>query len=97
MTRGWMGDASGGDWGPDDGPDEGCGATDDEIIEALQDEVLDRDERIKWLRKNVGTMRRWIALHRCGDLSADAAFKQIEIDIDRIAGPTVPTSAEQSG
>lgn len=43
--------------------------------------------QVEWLRKNVGTMRRWVALHRAGDLSAEAAFKQIEIDIDRIAGP----------
>lgn len=95
-----MGDTSGGDWGPDDGPDDEdsddfCGATEDEVIESLQEEVLDRDEQIKWLRKNVGTMRRWIALHRAGDLSADGAFKQIEIDIDRIAGPVEQQSAPQ--
>ena len=72
--------------------DDYCGATEDEVIESLQEEVRDRDEQIKWLRRNVGTMRRWIALHKCGDLSAEAAFQQIGIDIDRIAGPAVPTT-----
>src|SRR6185437_9661294 len=55
------------------------GATESEVIEALQEQVETRLEQIVWLRKNVGTMRRWIALHRCGDLTAEAAFKQIEI------------------
>lgn len=75
----------------DDEGDNYCGATEEEVIESLQEEVRDRDEQIKWLRKNVGSMRRWIALHECGDLSAKAAFDQIKIDIDRIAGlaPTV--------
>lgn len=71
----------------DDESDDFCGATEDEVIESLQEEVRDRDEQIKWLRKNVGTLRRWIALATCGDLSAKAAFEQISIDIDRIAGP----------
>jgi hypothetical protein len=74
----------------DEESDDYCGATEAEVIESLQEEVHDRDEQIKWLRKNVGTMRRWIALHACGDLSAKAAFEQIGLDIDRIAGPVTP-------
>jgi hypothetical protein len=70
------------------------GATETEIIESLQEDVADLAEQVKWLRKNVGTMRRWIALYIAGDLTAQAAFKQIEIDIDRIAGPQVPRRAE---
>jgi len=76
----------------DEEADDYCGATEAEVIESLQEEVTSQEEKIKWLRKNVGTMRRWIALHRAGDLSAEAAFKQIEIDIDRIAGSPNPTS-----
>lgn len=72
-----------------------CGATEDEVIESLQEEVRVLVEQIKWLRKNVGTMRRWIALYRCGDLTADTAFKQIAIDIDRIAGRADPTTPAQ--
>jgi len=71
------------------------GATESEVIEALQEQVETRLEQIVWLRKNVGTMRRWIALHRCGDLTAEAAFKQIEIDIDRIAGSANPTDGSK--
>ena len=76
--------------------DKYCGATEDEVIESLQEEVYDRDERIKWLRQNIGTMRRWIALVRTGDLTERDALRQIEIDIDRIAGPVVPTSTGQN-
>lgn len=71
----------------DEEADDYNGATESEVIESLQEEVAERDEQIRWLRKNVGTLRRWIALHDCGDLSAKAAFEQIGIDIDRIAGP----------
>jgi len=80
----------------DDEADDYNGATESEVIESLQEEVADRDEQVKWLRKNVGTLRRWIALARCGDLTAEAAFKQLEIDIDRIAGPA-PTVGESHG
>jgi hypothetical protein len=79
----------------DEEADDYCGATESEVIESLQEEVRNRDEQIKWLRKNVGTMRRWIALHDCGDLSAKAAFDQIKIDIDRIAGPQQPQCSSQ--
>lgn len=71
----------------DEESDDYNGATPAEVIESLEEEVLDRDEQVKWLRKNVGAMRRWIALHECGDLTAKAAFEQIGLDIDRIAGP----------
>lgn len=71
----------------DEESDDYNGATEAEVIESLQEEVAERDEQIKWLRKNVGSMRRWIALASCGDLSAKAAFEQIGIDIDRIAEP----------
>jgi hypothetical protein len=54
-------------------------------------------EQIDWLRKNTGTMRRWIALVRTGDLTEREALRQIEIDIDRIAGPAVPTTGSNDG
>lgn len=79
----------------DEEDDDYCGATETEVIESLQEEVHGRDLQIQWLRKNVGTLRRWIALARCGDLSPEAAFQQLEIDIDRIAGPQEPQSAER--
>jgi len=88
--RAWCGEDA------DEAEDDYCGATEAEVVESLQEEVADRDEQVKWLRKNVGTMRRWIALARCGDLTAEAAFQQLEIDIDRIAGPVQhsPTKAD---
>jgi hypothetical protein len=72
------------------------GATETEVIESLQEEVAELKSQVKWLRTNVGTLRRWIALARCGDLNPEAAFQQLEIDIDRIAGPQVPQSCERS-
>jgi hypothetical protein len=44
------------------------------------------DEKIAWLRRNIGGMRKWIALNYAGELSAADALEHISVDIERIAG-----------
>jgi hypothetical protein len=84
MRRGYMGDTSGGPWGPDDGPDDdNFGASDAEILGSTQGELLDALERLGFFARAMTQMRTWVNLHRAGELSADTAFKQIELDIDR--------------
>jgi hypothetical protein len=42
-VRGWMGDTSGGPWGPDDGPDEGEKDHDRALEQVTQQHELDED------------------------------------------------------
>lgn len=55
---------------------EGCYACDLEHMSELGSTVLG-------MRQAFQQIKTWIALHRAGELSAEAAMKQIEMDADR--------------
>ena len=61
---------------------EGCYACDLEEMAQMQ-------ATIEGMRTAFRQIKRWVALARCGDLTPEAAYKQIEIDADRCLPPTV--------
>lgn len=60
----------------------GCYYTDEEIaeMEAQHEEVC---QQVKFLKQAIHQIRTWVRLHRAGELSADGAFTQIDMDASR--------------
>lgn len=65
------------------GDPEGTYYTDDEIasMESDHEEVC---RQVRFYQQGLKQIRTWVCLHRAGELTANGAFDQIELDVNRL-------------
>jgi len=77
----------------------GCDKHTSDIYEGCHactlEEMGQMNATIEGMRQALRQIKRWVALARCGDLTAEGAYKQIEIDADRCLPKQEPSTVKE--